>query len=84
MQAYIDFCQQHNLLLFFDLQLGTEPVKDAVMNHVLTYLEKYPFVELALDTEFHFPNNSVRVCRCRWISLLPWLDECQRNQLGGE
>ena len=57
MQAYIAFCQQHNLLLFFDLQLGTEPVKDAVTNHVLTYLEKYPFVELALDTEFHFPNT---------------------------
>lgn len=56
-QSYVDFCQQHNLLLFFDLQLGTEPVEDAVMNHVLSYLEKYPFTELALDTEFHFPNN---------------------------
>ena len=57
MQAYIDFCKQHDLLLFFDLQLGTEPVKDAIMNHVATYLEKYDFVELALDTEFHFPNT---------------------------
>jgi hypothetical protein len=57
MQAYVDYCQKHNLLLFFDVQLGTEPVKDAVMNHLLTYLEKYPFTELALDTEFHFPDN---------------------------
>jgi hypothetical protein len=56
-QSYIDFCKQHNLLLFFDLQLGTEPVKDAVMTYMASYLEKYPFVELALDTEFHFPNN---------------------------
>lgn len=56
-QSYVDFCQQHNLLLFFDLQLGTEPVQDAVMNHVLPYLEKYSFTELALDTEFHFPNT---------------------------
>ncbi len=57
MQAYVDFCQQHNLLLFFDLQLGVEPVSEAVTNHVLSYLEKYPFVELELDTEFHFPNT---------------------------
>lgn len=56
-QTYVDFCQQHNLLLFFDLQLGTEPVQDAVMNHVMTYLQKYSFTELALDTEFHFPNT---------------------------
>ena len=56
-QTYVDFCQQHNLLLFFDLQLGTEPVKDAVMNHALPFLQKYPFTELALDTEFHFPNT---------------------------
>jgi hypothetical protein len=57
MQAYIDFCKQHDLLLFLDLQLGTEPVKDAIMNHVATYLQQYDFVELALDTEFHFPNT---------------------------
>lgn len=57
MQAYVDFCQQHNMLLFFDLQLGVEPVAEAVTNHVLSYLEKYPFVELELDTEFHFPNT---------------------------
>jgi hypothetical protein len=57
MQAYVDFCQQHNLLLFLDLQLGVEPVQEAVTKHVLPYLEKYPFVELELDTEFHFPNT---------------------------
>jgi hypothetical protein len=56
-QAYINFCKQNNLLLFFDLQLGTEPVKDAVMTYLVTYLQKNPFVELALDTEFHFPNT---------------------------
>lgn len=56
-QAYIQYCQQHNLLLFFDVQLGTEPVPDAVTNHLLPYLQKYAFVELALDTEFHFPNT---------------------------
>jgi hypothetical protein len=56
-QAYITFCKQHNLLLFFDVQLGTEPVADAVTKHLDQYLEKYPFAELALDTEFHFPNT---------------------------
>jgi len=57
MQAYVDYCKQHDLLLFFDVQLGTEPVKDAVQNHLLPYLQKYAFVELALDTEFHFPDT---------------------------
>jgi hypothetical protein len=57
-QAYIAYCQQHHLLLFFDLQLATEPVADAVNAHLLPYLAKYPFTELALDTEFHFPNTS--------------------------
>jgi hypothetical protein len=56
-QQYVDYCKQHNLLLFFDLQLGTEPVSDAITSHLLPYLEKYSFVELALDTEFHFPNT---------------------------
>lgn len=57
MQAYVDFCKAHNMLLFFNLQLGVEPVAEAVTNHVLTYLEKYPFAELELDTEFHFPDT---------------------------
>ena len=58
LQQYVDFCQQHNLLLFFDLQLVTEPVQHAVTTHLLSYLQKYSFVELALDTEFHFMANS--------------------------
>lgn len=57
-QAYVDYCQQHHLLLFFDLQLGVEPVADAVVNQLQPYLQKYSFTELALDTEFHFPNDS--------------------------
>jgi hypothetical protein len=57
-QAYVDYCHQHHLLLFFDLQLGVQPVADAVVNQLQPYLQKYPFTELALDTEFHFPNNS--------------------------
>lgn len=52
-QAYIDFAQQHNLLLFLDLQFGRSSVQD-IVTHVLPYLERYPFVELAIDTEFHF------------------------------
>jgi hypothetical protein len=58
LQQYVDFCKQHDLLLFFDLQLVTEPVQHAVTTHLLSYLEKYPFVELALDTEFHFMANA--------------------------
>ncbi|MFI5274567.1 MAG: hypothetical protein ACHQ4H_16165 [Ktedonobacterales bacterium] len=57
-QGYIDFCQAHNMLLFFDVQLGTEPVQDAITKHLLTYLQKYSFVELELDTEFHWPNTA--------------------------
>jgi hypothetical protein len=56
LQAYVDYCKKHDLLLFFDLQLAVQPVPDAV-NFILPYLTKYPFVELALDTEFHFPNT---------------------------
>jgi hypothetical protein len=80
MQAYITFCQQHNLLLFFDLQLGTEPVKDAVTNHLLTYLEKYPFVELALDTEFHFPNTPVGYADAAgYPCCLGWMNSSEIN-----
>lgn len=57
-QRYVTFCQQNNLLLFFDMQFGTEPVEHAVTTHLLKYLEQYPFTELALDTEFHAPNTS--------------------------
>jgi hypothetical protein len=85
MQQYIDFCQQHNLLLFFDMQLGTEPVKDAVMNHVLTYLEKYPFVELALDTEFHFPNTPAGYADAAgYPCCLGWMNASEINWAEGE
>jgi hypothetical protein len=72
LQPYIDFCQQNHFLLIFDLQLGIDPVPDAIMGHVVPqsqlgpgdhaypvqyYLQKYPFVELSLDTEFHFPDT---------------------------
>jgi hypothetical protein len=84
-QTYIDFCKQHNLLLFFDLQLGTEPVKDAVMNHVATYLEKYPFVELALDTEFHFPNTPQGYADAAgYPCCLGWMDASEVNWALGE
>ncbi len=63
-QQYIDFCKQNNLLLILDLQLGTEPVQVAIhdtrLNQVdiLPYLQQYSFVELQLDTEFHFPDSA--------------------------
>ena len=85
MQTYIQYCQQHNLLLFFDLQLGTETVQDAVTNHVLTYLEKYPFVELALDTEFHFPNTPQGYADAAgYPCCLGWMDASEVNWALGE
>lgn len=56
LQPYVDFSQQNGLLLFLDFQLGTMPVKTA-LTQVEPLLKKYPFVEIALDTEFHFPNT---------------------------
>jgi hypothetical protein len=55
-QAYIDYCQQNNLLLFLDLQFGKADVR-ALVSQMLPYLERYSFVHLALDTEFHFYPN---------------------------
>jgi hypothetical protein len=52
-QSYIDFCQANNLYLFLDLQFGRSSVQ-GVLTYLMPYLERYPFVELALDTEFHF------------------------------
>ncbi|HKV84507.1 MAG TPA: hypothetical protein VJN88_08125 [Ktedonobacterales bacterium] len=80
MQAYIDYCQQHNLLLFFDVQLGTEPVSDAVTNHLATYLTKYPFTELALDTEFHFPNTPDGYAKAQgYPCCLGWMNASEIN-----
>ncbi len=56
-QAYIDFCQQHNLILFLDLQIGQAPIMDTV-NQFLPYLEKYSFVHLAIDPEWAFPRHN--------------------------
>ena len=85
MQAYITYCQQHNLFLFFDVQLGTEPVKDAVMNHLLPYLQKYPFVELALDTEFHFPDNPQGYADAEgYPCCLGWMDADEINWASDE
>jgi hypothetical protein len=53
-QQYIDFCQQNNLLLFFDLEFGRAPIQ-ATVKSFLPYLERYPFAELALDPEWAFP-----------------------------
>ena len=86
-QDYIDFCQQHGLLLFLDLQLGVQPVKDALSytddKHtvsILAYLEKYPFVELALDTEFHFPNTKEGYAMAAgYPCCLGWMDASEIN-----
>lgn len=79
-QAYIQFCQQHHLLLFFDLQLGVQPVSDAVMSYVQQYLQKYPFVELALDTEFHFPNTPQGYAEAAgYPCCLGWMDASEIN-----
>lgn len=79
-QAYINFCQQHHLLLFFDLQLGVEPVSHAVVNQLQPYLQKYPFTELALDTEFHFPNTSAGYAEAAgYPCCLGWMDASEIN-----
>jgi hypothetical protein len=79
-QTYIQFCQRHNMLLFFDLQLGVEPVADAVTNYVQKYLQKYPFVELALDTEFHFPNTPQGYAEAAgYPCCLGWMDASEIN-----
>ncbi len=79
-QAYIQFCQKHNMLLFFDLQLGVEPVPHAVTNYVQKYLEKYSFVELALDTEFHFPNTPQGYAEAAgYPCCLGWMDAGEIN-----
>ncbi len=57
LQTYIDYCQQNNLLLFLDFQFGRANVR-TVIAHYLPYLERYPFIELAVDMEFHFYSNA--------------------------
>ena len=85
LQAYVAFCKQHNLLLFLDLQLGTEPVEDAIMNHMLPYLEDNSFVELALDTEFHFPNTPQGYADAEgYPCCLGWMNASEVNWAIGE
>lgn len=85
MQAYVSYCRRHHLLLFFDLQLGTEPVQDAVMKHLLPYLEDYPFTELALDTEFHFPNTPAGYAEAEnYPCCLGWMDASEINWAANE
>jgi len=55
-QAYVDYCQQHSLLLFLDLNFGWAPVMPEV-NFFLPYLEKYTFVHMAVDPEWMFPRH---------------------------
>ncbi len=55
-QSYIDYCQNHGLLLFLDLNFGRAPIMQEV-NFFLPYLEKYTFVHMAVDPEWMFPRH---------------------------
>lgn len=55
-QSYIDFCQKNGLILFLDLNFGQANIMDEV-NSFLPYLERYSFVELAVDPEWMFPRH---------------------------
>ncbi len=56
-QSYITFCQQNNVLLFLDLELGRAQIRNVLPTY-LPYLEQYSFVHLALDPEWAFPAHS--------------------------
>src|SRR5258708_2019283 len=49
-QAYIDFCNAHELLLFLDLNFGQAPVMREI-DFFLSYLQQYSFVHLAMGPE---------------------------------
>src|SRR5579883_2687001 len=55
-QDYINFCQKNGLILFLDLDFGWAPVQQEV-NFFLPYLERYSFVEMAIDPEWMFPRH---------------------------
>lgn len=56
-QSYITFCQQNGLVLFLDLDFGlADPMSE--LKGFLPYLERYPFVELAIDPEWMFPRHN--------------------------
>lgn len=50
-QQYIDFCQQHGLVLFLDLEFGRANPRQVVSDY-LPYLARYPFIHLAIDPEW--------------------------------
>ncbi|HEY3992888.1 MAG TPA: hypothetical protein VGM01_08420 [Ktedonobacteraceae bacterium] len=56
-QAYINFCQQNDLVLFLDLDFGWASIQSEV-NFFLPYLERYPFVQMAIDPEWMFPRHN--------------------------
>ena len=56
LRAYVEFCQQNNLLLFLDLNIGQAPVMQEVSSF-LPYLAQYPFVHMAIDPEWMFPRH---------------------------
>lgn len=55
-QEYIDFCKKQNLLLFLDLNIGQAPIMNEV-KFFLPYLQRYPFVHMAIDPEWMFPRR---------------------------
>ncbi len=81
-QAYIDFCQQNNLILFLDLDFGLAPVKQEV-NFFLPYLERYSFVELAVDPEWMFPRHDgipgINLSNVHASDLNPIIQACGGN-----
>lgn len=56
-RSYISFCQQHNLILFLDLDFGRAPIMQEV-DFFLPYLERYAFVQMAVDPEWMFPRHN--------------------------
>lgn len=55
-QSYLDFCSKHGLLLFLDLNFGQASIS-GTLKAFLPYLERYPFVHLAIDPEWMFPRH---------------------------
>jgi hypothetical protein len=81
----VAYCKQNNLLLFFDLQLFTEPVEHAVMTRLLPYLQGNDFTELALDTEFHFPDTPQgRADAAGYPCCLGWMNASEINWASDE
>lgn len=56
-QTYLTFCEKHNLMLFLDLDFGRAPVMQEV-DFFLPYLERYSFVQMAIDPEWMFPRDN--------------------------